>query len=74
MNGNNVKYFHNFEVEYILKEIEYYIVSKGLIASIFRIQDYNLIICWYFRIGFIDFMFKFKNLLDFTNFVFTKQL
>ena len=45
MNGNNVKYFHNFEVEYILKEIEYYIVSKGLIASIFRIQDYNLIIC-----------------------------
>ena len=30
-------------------------------------QAYNLIMCGYFCIGFIDFMLKGKSLLDYTN-------
>ena len=32
-----------------------------------RIQVYNLVMCQYFCIGFIDFMFKDKSLLNQTN-------
>ena len=35
--------------------------------NIYRIQAYDLIICEYFCIGFIDFMLKSKSLLDYTN-------
>ena len=31
-------------------------------------QAHNSIMCGYFSIGFIDFMLKGKNLLDYTNF------
>ena len=34
----------------------------------FRIQAYNSIICGYFCVGFIDFMFANKTLIDFTGF------
>ena len=30
-------------------------------------QAYSLIMCWYYCIGFIDFMLKDKSLLDYTN-------
>ena len=33
----------------------------------YRIQAYNEIICGYFCIGFIDFMLKGKNFLDYSN-------
>ena len=32
-----------------------------------RIQVYNLVMCGYFCIGFIDFMFKGRSLLNQTN-------
>ena len=38
-----------------------------MITNIYRIQAYNSIMCGYFCIGFIDFMFKGKSLLDYTN-------
>ena len=34
----------------------------------FRIQAYDLIMCRYFFIGFIDFMLAVKTLTEFTNF------
>ena len=40
---------------------------KNIITSIYRVQEYNMIMCRYFRIGFIDFMLKDKSLLDYTN-------
>ena len=40
---------------------------KNIITSIYRIQEYNMIMCRYFCIGFIDFMLKDKSLLDYTN-------
>ena len=41
--------------------------SKNIITNIFRIQAYDSITCRYFCIGFIDFMFKGKTLIDYTN-------
>ena len=45
------------------------ILSKHIPKEIikFRIQAYNLIMCGYFCIGFINFMFKRKTLTDFKN-------
>ena len=36
-------------------------------TNIYRIQASNSIICWYFCIGFVDFMLKGKSLLDSLN-------
>ena len=36
-------------------------------TNIFRILANNSIMCGYFCIGFIDFMFKGKNLIDYTS-------
>ena len=65
--NNNVTYFDNFGVEHIPKEIKKFIDNKNIEINIFRIQPYNSVMCWYFCIGFIDFMLKNKILTDFTN-------
>ena len=44
-----------------------FIGNKGIIANIFRLQAYDLIMCGYFCIGFIDVMLDGKSLIDFTN-------
>ena len=70
LNVNNVTYFDSFGVEHIPKEIKKFIGRKSIIASIYRIQAYNSIMCRYFCIGFIDFMSKGtkgQSLLDYTN-------
>ena len=67
MINNNVTYIDYFGVEHISKEIKAFIKHKNLKASIFRIQAYDSIICGYFRIGFIDFIFKGKTLPEYTN-------
>ena len=65
--NNNVTYFDSFGVEYISKEINIFIKNKNIKTNIFRIQSYDSIICGYFCIGFINFMFKGKSLTDYTN-------
>ena len=55
---SEVIYFDSFGIEHIPKEI---------IASIFRIQAYDSIMCGYFSIEFINYMLKGKILLDYTN-------
>ena len=55
------------QVEHIPKEIEAFINNKNKKTNIFRIQAYNSIMCRYFCIGFIDFMFKGKTLTECTN-------
>ena len=67
VNAENVTYFDSFGVEYIPKEIKKFIGNKNIITNIYRIQAYNSIMCGYFCIGFIDFMFKGKSLLEYTN-------
>ena len=41
--------------------------KKNVITNIYRKQAYYLIICGYLSIGFIDFMLKGKDLLDYAN-------
>ena len=73
MNGNNRRtsydaiYFDSFGVEHIPKEIKKFIGNKNIIKNIYIIQAFDLILCGYFCIGFIDFMLKDKILLDYTN-------
>ena len=65
--NNNVTYFDSFGVEPTPKEIKI-IIDKSIVATkIFTIQAYDLIMCEYFCIGFIDFMLAGKALIDFTN-------
>ena len=65
--NNSVIYFDSFGVEHIPKEIKAFINNKNIITNIFRIQAYDSIMCGYFCIGFIDFMFKGKTLTEYTN-------
>ena len=67
MQNNNVTDFDSFGVEHILKEIKKFIKNKNITANIFRIQAYDSVMCRYFCIGFIDFMFKGKTLTEYTN-------
>ena len=74
-NNNKAIYFDSFGVECIPKEIKTFINrffsstlhNKNIIASIFRIQAYNSIMCRYFCIVFIDFMLARKTLTEYTN-------
>ena len=65
--NNKVIYFDNFGVEDIPKEIMKFIGNKNIKANIFRLQAYDSIMCGYFCIEFINYMFKGKRLIDFTN-------
>ena len=67
VNTKTVTYFDSFGVKHIPKEIKNFINTKSVIANIFRIQACNSIMCGYFCIGFIDFIFKGNSLTDFTN-------
>ena len=71
VNNKIVTYFDSFGVEHIPKEIMKFIVRKKkiiIITNIYRIQAYDSIVCGYFCIGFINFMFNGKSLTDYTNF------
>ena len=65
--NNNVTYFYSFGVEHIPKKTKAFIKNKNIKTNIFRIQAYDSVMCGYFCIGFIDFMFKGKTLTEFTN-------
>ena len=75
VHNNDVTYFDSFGVEHIPKEIKTFINrSLSIATNIFRIEAYDLIMCGYFCIGFIDFMLAGKTLTEFTNVFFTKEL
>ena len=65
--NKTVRYFDSFGVEHIPKEIIKFIACKKIIANIYRIQAYDSIMCDYFCIGFINFMFNGKSLKDYTD-------
>ena len=69
--NNNIAYFDSFGVEHIPKEITKLIGRKNVITNIFRIQAYDSIMCGYFCIGFIGFIFKGKTLTEYTNYLFS---
>ena len=65
--STKVIYFDSFGVEYIPKGVKKFIGTKDIKTNIFRIQDYNSIMCGYFCILFIEFMLKDKTLTEFAN-------
>ena len=67
VNTKTVIYFDSFGVEDTPKKVKKSINDKNIITNIFRIQAYDSVICGYFCIGFIDFMFRSNSLADFTN-------
>ena len=67
VSNKTVTYFDSFGVEHIPKEIMKSIARKKIITNIYRIQAYDSIMCDYFCIGFINFMFNGKSLTDYTN-------
>ena len=54
-------------MEHIPKEIKTFSSNKNIKTNIFRIQTYDSIMCGYFCIGFINFVFADKTLTDFMN-------
>ena len=67
VNDKIVTYFDSFGIEHIPKEIMKFINRKKIITNIYRIQAYDSIMCGYFCIGFINFLFNGKSLTDYTN-------
>ena len=67
VHNGDVTCFHSFGVEHIQKEIKEFINNKNSKTNIFRVQAYDSVMCGYFCIGFIDFMFKGKTLTEYTN-------
>ena len=67
INNNNATFFDSVGVEHIPKEIIKFIENRNIKTNIFRIQTYDSIMCGYFCIEFIDFMFKGKSLTQYTN-------
>ena len=53
-------YFDNLSVDCISKEIKKFMGNKLITTNIYRIQAYDSIMCEYFYIEFIDFVFKVK--------------
>ena len=67
VNNKTVTYFDSFGVEHIPEEIKRFINNKYIIANIYRVQNYYSIMCGYYCIGFIKYMFMGKSLTDYTN-------
>ena len=69
LNNKTATYFDVtcFGIEHIPKEVKKFIGNKNIMTNIYRIQNYDSIMCGYFCIGFINYMFKNKTLTDYTN-------
>ena len=72
MNAENVTYFDSFRVEHI-PEGNRKLIENKYIINIYGIQAQDSIICGYFCIGFIDFMFILQKSNEYTNFVFPNE-
>ena len=68
--NNAVIYFDSSGVEHVPKKIKKFIGHNNKKTNIFRIQADNSIMCGYFCIVFIDFMFAGRILIDFTGLFF----
>ena len=67
LNNKTVTYFYSFGIEHIPREVRKFTGNRNIISNTYRIQNYDSIMCGYFCIGFIDYMFKAKSLTNYTN-------
>ena len=64
---NDVTYFESFGFEHVSKEIRRFTGNKNMQTNIFRIYAFYSLMCGYFCVEFIDYMFSGKNLMDYNN-------
>ena len=67
VNNKTVTYFDGSGIEHIPKEVRKFMGNRNIITNIYRIQNYDSIMCGYFCIEFINYMFTGKSLTDYTN-------
>ena len=67
VNNKAITCFDSFGIENIPKEIKNFTNNKNTAANIYRVQNDDSILCGYFCIGFIVYMFMGKYLTDYTN-------
>ena len=67
VNNKTIIYFDSFGIEHIPREIMKFIDRKNIMTNIYRTQAYDSIMCGYFCIGFINFMFNGNSLTDYTS-------
>ena len=63
-----------FELNMLLQKLKSLFEIKSIRGNIIRIQSNSSTMCGYFCIGFIDFMFGGKTLIDFTSLFFPYDL
>ena len=74
VNDDSVTYFDSFGVEHNPKEIKKFIGHINITTNIFRIQVFYSVMWGYLYIGFIYFMLKAKNLLEYINLFSPKKI
>ena len=57
VNNKTAIYFDIFGKEHISKEVKKFVNNKNIIANIFRIQAYDSVMCGYFCVGFILYVY-----------------
>ena len=67
VNNKTVTYFDGSGIEHIPKEVRKFMGNRNITTNIYRIQNYDSIMCGYFCIEFINYMFTGKSLTDYTN-------
>ena len=60
-------YFYSFGIEYIPQELLNKIRDQSITHNIFRIQNNESIMCWFYCIASIEYMLAGKTLLDYIN-------
>ena len=69
---NKAIYFDSFGVEHLPKELKKLLWNKNygiktMDLNLYRIQDLDSIMCGYFCLGFLDYMFAGKTLINYTS-------
>ena len=67
VNNKTATYFDSFGIEHIPKEVKKFIGNRNIVTNIYRMQNYDSIMCGYFCIGFINYMLMGKSVTDYTN-------
>ena len=67
VNIKTATYFDSFGIEHIPKVVKKFIGNRNIVTNIYKIQNYDSIMCGYFCIGFINYMLMGKSVTDYTN-------
>ena len=65
--GPKATYFDSFGIEHIPNEVLRFLRKKDIDSNIFRVQSKKSVLCGYFCIKFLEYMFSGKTLTEYTN-------